>query len=83
MKMNCDGLDCIFCAYPWFMGKPWQDGAYVEYVESDSRVKDVTKCYPLLIIGFVKFEGDEVEVVVAAVCTEEKELPWGKLKKDF
>ena len=37
MKMICAGVHCIFRAHPWFRGKPWHDGAYVEYVHADSR----------------------------------------------
>ena len=63
------------------MGEPWHDWAYVEYVDSDSRGKDIRKFDPSLIPGFVKFQGDDK--VMAVVRTAESDLPWEHIKKKF
>ena len=53
MKIVCAGMDSIVFAHPWFMGEPWYDWAYVEYVERNSRDTDIEKYYPLRLFGFV------------------------------
>ena len=50
-------------------------------IDSDSRGKDVRKSYPSLILGFVKFQGDDK--VMAVIRTAESDLPWENIKKEF
>ena len=50
-------------------------------IDSDSRGKDVRKSYPSLILGFVKFQGDDK--VMVFVQTAESDFPWENIKKEF